>query len=185
MLSFDVDASQLYALIDELEPTEKQIKLAFGRALTRTAATLRKLSGTGLKTELDLRVVNLLRQRLKTLKLRSTGDLQEIRLWYGISGMPVSWFRGTPKAVKGTGDLTYRGETFTDGFVGTSTVKGRKTIFKRQGKGRLPIAEQLLPIRDKAEVFIEDRVFDQLDSIFWNHFRRDLRARVRLKLGER
>jgi len=64
-------------------------------------------------------------------------------------------------------------------------VKGKQTIFKRKDKERLPIVEQQLPIEDKAIVYIEDEIFDQVIEIFWGHFQRDLRARVKYQIGER
>jgi hypothetical protein len=54
----------------------------------------------------------------------------------------------------------------------------------RQGKKRLPIAEQTIAINDKAIVYIEDEIFAQTDAVFWNHFRRDLEARVKYQLGD-
>ena len=180
MLEFDLDLSRLYAVMDELEPTEKQIKLAMNRALNRTAATLRRLSASGLKAELDLRAVGLLKKRLKSLKLKS-GGIDTVRLWYGINGMPVSWFKGTASQTA-TG-AKYKDQEFEGGFVAKSAVKGRKTVFKRKANGRLPLVEQLMPVRDKAEVFVEDEIFVKLEDIFWPIFVRDLKARVRFKIG--
>lgn len=180
MLEFDIDIQRLYAVMDELEPTEKQIRLAMNRALNRTAATLRRLSATGLKKEFDLRAVGLLKKRLNALRLKS-GGLDVVKLWYGINGMPVSWFKG--RARKTSTGASFRNENFEDGFVAKSSVKGRKTVFKRKAEKRLPLVEQLMPIKDQAEVFVEDHIFDKLENIFWQHFTRDLKARVRFKLG--
>ena len=72
-----------------------------------------------------------------------------------------------------------------DSFVAKSRVKGRRSVFKRKGEDRLPIVEQMIPIEDKAIVFIEDEIFSEVETIFWQHFRRDLAARVRFQLGER
>jgi len=68
--------------------------------------------------------------------------------------------------------------------VAKSKFNGRKTVFKRNGPGRLHITEQLLLIGDKAQIIIEDEIFVQTEDIFWKHFERDLRARVKYKLGE-
>lgn len=189
MLDFDIDVRELFAVMDELDPTERQIQLAFSRAMNRTAATLRRRSTSGLRALLDLRTVGLLRQRLKSLKIKKNG-LDGLRLWYGINPMPVSWFKGTPKAVGKRGrkkgeSVTYRGEVFENSFVANSKVKGRKTIFKRKTNARLPLEEQQMPIRDKAEVFVEDEVFSEIEDVFWPYFVRDLRARVTFKIGER
>lgn len=179
MLHFDLDWQQLRGVADELQASEKQFKSALSRACNRTAATLRKMSGRGLKDELQLRTLGIMRKRLKSISLRS--KQQGITLWYGLNDLPVSSFKGRAKQ-DGDG-ATFRDQKFDGGFVGRSTVKGKRTVFKRKAAARLPIIEQLMPIKDKADVFIEDEIFVKVEEIFWNHFRRDLAARVKYDLG--
>lgn len=178
-IHFDIDRSQLDQLATELEATPKQVKLAFNAACKRTATTLRTLSARGLAGELQLRTISLLRKRLKTLRLRGTDD--GVQLWYGLNEMPASWFKGRPKETS-TGS-TLRGQSIEGAFVAKSKFKGRKTIFKRTTKARLHIQEQNLPVQDEATVYIEDKIFDQTEAIFWKNFRRDLQARVRYSIG--
>lgn len=182
-LYFDIDFSQLIGVADELQASEKQIKFAISAALKRTATTLRTMAARGLKSELQLRTISLLRKRLKTLKLRAARDSSEISLWYGLNDMPASWFKGRPKRTKTGAEM--RGQQIAGGFVAKSSFKGRQTIFKRKGKERLPIAEQNLEIEDSARVYIEDQIFDQTQEIFWRYFVRDLTARVKYSIGER
>lgn len=180
MIHFDIDSKGLFEIADELGATDKQVRYALNRALRRTEATLRKMSSKGLTAELKLRAAAALRKRLKTLKLRSKGD--SVGLWYGLNPLPVHAFKGRPKEdPKGAwmGDFF-----FEDGFVAHSTYKGRNTIFKRQGKKRLPIAEQTITVYDDAVVYIEDEIFVHTERIFWQHFRRDLTARVNYQIGE-
>lgn len=179
-LWFDIDTTQLRAVVDELQPTEKQVKFAFSRACQRTATTLRTLSARGLASELQLRTIGLLRKRLKTMKLRASGD--GVQLWYGLNDMPASWFKGRPQ--QGASGASLRGQSFAGAFVAKSKFKGRQTIFKRTGKERLHIQEQNLEVEDSATVFIEDKIFDQTIEIWWRYFVRDLQARVRYKIGE-
>lgn len=179
-LYFDIDTTQLRALAAELEATPKQVKFAFSAACKRTATTLRTQSARGLASELQLRTIGLLRKRLKTLRLRGGDD--GVALWYGLNEMPASWFKGRPKQT--TTGATARGQEFTGAFVAKSKFKGRQTVFKRTGKGRLHIQEQNLKVQDKAIVYIEDQIFDQTETLFWKYFTRDLRARVRYQLGE-
>lgn len=185
MLSYDIDWSSLVRVADELGGTDKQVKLALSRALRRTEATLRKMSSKGLQRELELRAASALRKRLKSIKLRKTGGLgagNEVGLWYGLNPLPVSAFKG---GVRQTDfGATKKDWYFEGGFIAKSSVKGSKTIFKRKGKERLSIEEQTILIEDRAITFIEDKVFDQVEDIFWQHFRRDLAARVRFQLGE-
>ncbi len=177
MLTFDVDFDQLQELVKEIGASQKQFKAAMSRACNRTAATLRKMSGRGLKDELQLRQLGVLRKRLKTLRLR--GKQEGVQLWYGLNDMPVSAFKGRPRNTK-TGAKKQTTE-FSGGFVG-KTKKGKTTIFKRKGSARLPIQEQLMGIKDKADVYIEDRIFVELEGIFWRHFEEDIRRRVKYNL---
>ena len=180
LLHFEVDASDLQRLVTDIGATEKQVKFALHRALTRTATTLRKLASRKLKDELALRTINMLRKRLKSLKLRvSSGE--GFTLWFGLNDIPVSWFTGTP--TQGSTGASFRGREFPGAFVAKSKFKGRKTVFKRDGKARLHIAEQLMPVEDRMQVIIEDQIFVQTEKIFWQHFERDLRARVNYGLG--
>lgn len=182
MIHFDIDWSGLLRIGDDLGATDKQVKLALNRAMRRTEATLRRMSSKGLTQELQLRAAAVLRNRLKSIKLKMGASDASMALWYGLNDLPVSSFKGRPSNT--SSGAAFRGQDFDGGFVGRSKVKGKQTIFKRRGQGRLPVVEQLYPIKDKAEVFIEDRIFTELEDVFWGHFRRDLQARVKFKLGE-
>jgi len=181
LLHFEIDATGMDQLVMDLGATEKQVKFALHRALARTATALRTMAARKLKDELALRTINMLRKRLKSLKLRVSGG-DGMQLWFGINDMPVSWFKGTPK--RGGDGASFRGQEYKGGFVATSKFKNRKTIFKREGKGRLHIIEQQMAISDRAQVVIEDQIFVQTEQIFWKNFQRDLTARVKYKLGE-
>lgn len=189
-LHFDIDLTQLREVGDELQASEKQIKFALSVALRRTTTTLRTLSARVLTSEFELRTASLLRKRLKSIRLSSgmnslssRASTEGATLWYGLNDMPASWFKGRARKVAGGAEK--RGQTIADGFIAKSKFSGRQTIFKRTGKGRLPITEQSLKIEDKARIAIEDKIFDQTEKIFWNHFMRDLNARVSYKIGER
>jgi len=182
LLHFEIDATGMEQLVLDLQATEKQVKFALHRALARTATALRTMAARKLKDELALRTINMLRKRLKSLKLRVSGG-DGMQLWFGINDMPVSWFKGTPKG--GSDGASFRGQQFKGGFVAKSKFKNRKTVFKREGKGRLHIIEQQLAIGDRAQVVIEDQIFVQTEEIFWRNFQRDLTARVKFSLGEK
>lgn len=179
-LYFDIDTRQLMAVAGELGASERQVKFAFSAACKRTATTLRVMSARGLASELQLRTIGLLRKRLKTLAVR--GDVGGISLWYGLNEMPASWFKGRPKRTAGGASM--RDQEFAGAFVARSKFKGRRTVFKRTSSKRLHIEEQNLQVQDAATVFIEDRIFDQTEAIFWRYFVRDLQARVRYHIGE-
>lgn len=182
-LNFTIDTTQLQAVADELRASEKQIAFAISRACQRTATTLRAQAARGLASELQLRTISLLRNRLKSLRMRAEAGGGDAQLWFGLNDMPASWFKGTPKQTA-TG-ATVRGQTFDGGFVAKSKFKGRRTVFKRAGKARLAITEQTLAIEDQALIFVEDQIFDKTEAIFWKHFMRDIQARVKYRIGER
>ena len=192
MLSVEVDWSGLVRIADELGATDKQVKFALSRALRRTEATLRRMSSKGLQKELQLRAASALRKRLKSIRMSKTGGLSagnDVTLWYGLNDLPVSAFKGRAVQDHAHGASYLRPGAANhfgpESFVAKSRVKGRRSVFKRKGEDRLPITEQLIPIEDKAIVFIEDEIFSEVETIFWQHFRRDLAARVRFQLGER
>jgi hypothetical protein len=181
MLSFDIESIDLQRIGEQLGATPKQVRNALGRALRRTEASLRRLSSKGLSEELQLRTVTALRKRLRSIKVKSKDG--QVGLWYGLNPLPVSSFKGRPTQEDGG---SWFGEYyFKDSFVARSNYKGRNSIFMRKGKQRLPIIEQGITISDRAIVFIEDEIFVQTETIFWQHFKRDLAARVNFQLGER
>jgi hypothetical protein len=189
-LFFDVDWSQLNVIGEELEASEKQIVLALSRALRRTASKLQSLSRKGLKTELQVKELDLLRKRLKSVKMRSGMNklgrmrtFEGVELKYFLNDVPVSWLKGKPTQTK-TG-AEFRGVQYPGAFVAKSKYGRGYTIFKRADKTRLHIDEQLFPIQDKAQTMLEDRVFVHVEDIFWPLFKRELAARVKYQIGER
>lgn len=185
MLHYDIDWRELLQVGEELEATDKQVIFAMSRALRRTEATLRRMSSKGLMQILQLRAAGTLRKRLKTIRMRMssvTAREQGMGLWYGLNDLPVSSFKGRPQ--KTSGGAAFRGQQYAGAFVARSKVKGKQTIFKRKSGERLPIVEQAHAIEDKAKVFIEDEVFGEVLTIFWQHFKRDLQARVKFRIGE-
>ncbi|MBP0047654.1 phage tail protein [Marinobacterium sp. AK62] len=182
MLEFDIDYQQIVDLQDELGATEQQIQQAYSRAINRTAGTLRKMSNKGLKDELELRNTKELRKRLRTIRIRKGKLLDAVTLWYGTNDMKVSAFKGSPKASRG--GASFRGTEFPGAFIAKGKG-GPRTIFKRKGQERLPIIEQTLPVKDQMDVYLEDEIFTELESIFFKHFTADLRARVIYGVGRK
>jgi hypothetical protein len=180
VIYFDIDAKKIGNLITELQLTERQAKFALGRAFRRTAATLKKLSERGLKSELDVKKMAYLRRRLRFSRF-SRQSFEGARLWYGANDIPVSALRGK-LSTSGTG-ASFAGkagsEEFKGGFVRNSRRGWGKTIFVRKDKARLPIYEASMPVKDRMDIFVEDEVFDKINDIFWNHFERDMKSRAR------
>lgn len=185
MLSFEIDDAQLNRLIADLEATDMQVKFALSRALRRTAGTLRAMSAKGFKSELDVKRMNAIRNRLKSIRFRQA-SVEGMTLWYGLNDLPVSALRGRlKKTPTGASFEGKAGRHHIDGgfIVRGQYNNGQRSIFKRIGKARTPVAEATLPIKDKMDVFIEDNIFDKVDAIFWKNFQQDLTARVKQGVG--
>lgn len=181
MLDFDIEADDLQRIAAELGAMPKEVRASYNRALTRTAATLRKLSSKGLQSKLGLARAAAVRRRLKTLRIkRQGGDMGSVRLWYGLNDLPVSEFKGRVTST-GTG-ASYSGpggnHSFGRAWVGSSRFARKRTIMQRVRESRYPVREAQLPIKDQADVFVEDEVFVKLNDIFWRHFSNDLERRV-------
>lgn len=180
MIHFELDAKQIGTLVTELGVTEKQAKFALSRALNRTAATLRRMSERGLKSELDIKKLSYLRKRLKSIRFKRA-NFDGMKLWYGLNDMPVSALRGRITAARKGAQFSGKAgsQVFADGFIRKSARGYGRTILMRKGKARLPLDEAAMPVKDRMDVFVEDEVFVQVDEIFWKHFERDMLARAR------
>ena len=91
----------------------------------------------------------------------------------------MSAFKGRPQKV--SGGIKF-GETMIHGaFV--AKLNGKRGVYRRTGPGAFPIAEVSLPVSDRMMVFLEDNVFVDVDTIFFKHFRAEIRARTILGVG--
>lgn len=156
MLSIDIDEGKISDISREFGATEKQVRYAYSKALTRTAGTLRKIATSGIKTELGLKNAKLLRQRIK-LRKRKGANSASATIWVGTRDMPYSDFKGrrtkTETGVRVGDDLIH------GGFVGTSVFTGRKEIFKRKGRQSHPIVLVGKPIHERVVTYLEDNVY--------------------------
>lgn len=177
MLSFDIDGSEMREIAQEFAATERQVGQATNRALRRTAATLRRLSSRGLQSELGLRNATALRRRIKEYRL--SGNAKGVKLWYGANDLPLSAFRGRARRVPGGVKF---GEAMLHGAFMASRG-GRRGIYERVGATSYPIREVRRPVADRMMIFLEDEVFVDLDTIFFRHFRSEIRARTILGVG--
>lgn len=175
MIRLDIEKGDIDQIAKTLGANEKQVNLAVSRALKRTAGTARKRASKALREGLELRRASDLRKRLRELKLRQKSKRREISIWFGLNDLPVSAFKGRPRQV-GKG-VTFRNQSFPGGFVATGK-SGRRTIFRRRDRGRFPIQEQTMPVKDQADVILEDEVFADLGEVFMKNLLADLRART-------
>lgn len=179
MFTLEIDQSKLKAIVRELGASDKQVRMSVHRALNRTATTLRKLSSQGLKTELELRNAKLLRRRLKTMKIKSAAK-SGVRLFYGLNDMPISAFKGSSR--KTSSGVKFRNQIIQDAFIGKNN-HGKRTVFKRKSSARYPIDEYKIDIKERADDFLQNKIFVQVEAIFINNFKSDLRARTIYGVG--
>ncbi|NSY36870.1 phage tail protein [Leisingera sp. ANG59] len=181
MLAFDFDARELKRIADEFEASEKDLRFAYSRALRRTAQTMKTRARKGLRTELELRTAAELRKRLQGFRFKRGKELGEVRMWFGLNDMRVSKFKGRP-ARTGSG-ARYGQQDFSGGFIGRNRA-GKRTVFKRETADRVSAREVKMPIEDKAQIYIEDEVFDEIEEVFFKNFRAEVRARTIYGVGK-
>lgn len=177
MLSFDIDDSEVEALAREFSATPKQLDMAQRRAVKRTAATLRKISTRGLKSELGLRTTKELRRRIKEYRVGKGNNA--LKLWYGANDLPWSAFRGRPRQVPGGVRF---GDTMIHGAF-LASIRGRRGVYRRETSRAYPVREVQREIADRVMVYLEDEVFVDIEEIFFRHLRSEIRARTILGVG--
>ncbi len=176
MIALNIDASDLRRAAVDLNASQKDMRMAFSRALSRTATSLRTSARKELRQGLGLRAAAELRARLRLTRQRGRGnDLGGARLWIGKNDMAAISFKGTPRqALVGAvmGALNFPGA-----FVGHGQGSGRKIVFRRRGRGRLPIYAETVPIDEEATQIVDD-VFDDAAERFFKNFIAEMRART-------
>jgi hypothetical protein len=182
MIRLDFDVEGIREIQETLGATDRQVWFSIGRALNRTATTLKKLSLQGFKSELGLRNLSFVRRRLRDMKTKAT-SFQSFRLWYGLNDMPASYFKGNVrKSRKGGASKSSKVGTFAfpNSFIVARPLNGRgRSVYHRKGADRFPIKEDELPIKDRMDVYIEDQIFDKAGEIFMHHFVSDIRRQLK------
>ncbi|WP_459781269.1 phage tail protein [Photobacterium sp. R1] len=194
-LLFNIDLDELAAIQQIVGATESQVKVAYNRALSRTARTVRSLANKKIRDDLQVKSLKAIRKRFQQFRLRSPSKqkkLDELRLWFGLNEMPVGYLRGRIKR-KGTrrnplgAVFTPKGKMqaqhYEQGFI--VNRYNRRSIFTRKGESRFPIQEARVPVSDALHTTIEDEIFDQLPDIFLRHFETDLKGRVAMGRNRR
>ena len=183
MIRFDIDRDGIQRIARELGASERQVGMAISRALNRTAATMRRRAQAALAKGLDVRRANVLRKRLRDLKLKRKGKAaEEVAVWFGLNDLRISDLKGRPRRTAGGAE--FRGAGYPGGFVAKSR-SGKQSIFRRKSDGRLPLVEQTAPIADRAEIILEDEVLADLPDVFMKFFASDLRARTVFGVGKK
>jgi hypothetical protein len=182
MIGFDIDERQLRGIADEFEASEKDLRRAFSRALSRTSTRLRTQARKHLREGLNLRAAAVLKARLRLARYRPRGSgMGAARLWVGTNDLPASAFKGTPRETA-TG-ARVGGRSFEGAFVGRGSDSGKRLVFRRRGRARLPVAQETVPVQDEMDQVLERQVFTEVDELMARNFRAELRARTIYKVG--
>lgn len=139
----------LEQVLTDIRATEKQVTLAAMRALNKTARWLRTQAVREISAQQQI-PQKLIRERLNILKANRR-DLKAF-IHTKLSSIPANKLgrlRQTPTGAR-AGKLM-----FTGAFVATMP-SGKRSVFKRKGRARLPIQEIKLSIRPTATAVIEN-----------------------------
>jgi len=182
MLHLDLDARQVAKISAEFAASPAQVRMAYSRALRRSAGTIRRIASRELRSELGLRNAKALRRRIKEYRLKGRAGKSGVMIWFGTNDLPMSAFKGRPRKV--SGGVDFNGQVVHGAFL-ANPHGGPKRVYKRAGKERFPIKEVMVPVADRIMIYIEDNVFVDLEAIFFKHFLADIKARTIYGVGGR
>lgn len=177
MISVEIDARDLDRLVVELRATPTQVKHALSSTLRKMAAWVRTRSVRGLSKELGI-AQKTIRRRLRGIKARPTADGgAEVKLWYGLN--PVALIHLAAKQ-SGKG-VRAAGGRFVQGAFIAKTKSGGRQVFKRAGKGRLPLQKQTADIAATAERYLDDGLLNStaFEQQFFKTFEHELKWQTR------
>lgn len=171
MFHLDVSAVGIEQIVNTLQPSEKDAKIALKRTLNKMAKWLSTRTNKGLSKELNL-TQKILRRRLKKSNVVSTSTGFSIRLFYGLND--VALIHLNPKQ-NSTG-VTASKRKVDSAFIS----KSKNQVFKRVGKARLPIEKQVDVIKPKADTYLETAQFNS--SEFQNQFFKTLEHELKWQM---
>jgi hypothetical protein len=174
MLALDVRAPDLDRVIKDLAATEKQAQKALNSTLRKMATWLRTRELKGLSKELQLQQ-KILRRRLKSARLRVTGNGAQIGVWFGLN--PVALIYLQPK--KRAGGIGASGNRYVPGAFMAKAPAGASQVFKRRGTARLPIDKQEAEVQRDAEPHIERALDAEFENQFMKVFEHELQWATR------
>ncbi|WP_347289881.1 hypothetical protein [Kluyvera georgiana] len=207
-LPVDIDVNAIWRIADQIGATQKQFRAAYTRALSRTAATLRKKAMADLKDGLAPRSMNLVRRRLLSFRLDRGSQLDNFRLWFGLNAIKVKDLKGrisgrirprhsrrdksTGRYIKANRQTQEAGfapkgnllpsQTFTNGEVARSRRDKQRTVVIRDPQTRRT-REAEVDIYEPMLNYVEDNAFAEAMDIFMHHFESDIRGRVKAKIS--
>lgn len=181
MIELRIDGTRLNGLLAEINATDHQVRKALRSTVSKLSTWLRTRAMRGLSAELHIKR-NVLRYRLKNLKLKQAPDGAAGGLWLGLNDIDFVHLGGASQDAQG---VKYRGQSFRGAFLGprpgkiSGKLAGR--AFRRTGRDRLPIEKVGLPIQDAANKALESEVMEWhlFQAQFFKVLEHELRWRTR------
>ena len=93
-LLFDINVDELRGIVAQVGATQHQFRLAYSRALKRTASKMRMKALSELKIGLAPRKMDMLRKRLFSSRITRGNGLDEARFWFGLNAIKIKDLRG-------------------------------------------------------------------------------------------
>lgn len=139
--------------LDRVKAMYADMPTVWSKALRSTVGKVAKWLKTkavkGLSKELKMQQ-KVLRVRLKAVKVKNTRTGPQAAIWFGLNPVGMQYL-GPRKSAKGVSSKA------TGMRKGAFMVPGKTNgpVFKRGGKGRLPLEKQTATIKQQTEHFIE------------------------------
>lgn len=186
MINFNIEKSELDLISAELDGTEKAIKLAMRRTISRMAGWIRVRAGKAVRKETKLKA-DVLRRRLKNIKIKTSKDYVNGGVWIGYNPIDISRMPYAEQDEVGvvSGNGSGQAKYFDGAFMGPKPgVKSRKLrggAFVRKGKKRNPIERVGYDIAKEVEKALDDDIFKGFEAQFYKIFEADLKWRMQIQ----
>lgn len=169
MINTNIELSGLENLPGWKVATDKELKLALIRSLTKTIRWLKTHVLREVSRQLKIPQI-LLRPRV-VVSRADKNDI-EASLWFGTYRITLLNAAGGRARQVSTG-VRVKGKTINHAFIATMK-SGHKGIYMRRGKGRLPVNEQMIGIGKTVEEKIKKLVAGPLQRRFEKIFEHEI-----------
>lgn len=172
----DIDDVGLHVLVDELGATQPQLEAAMRSTYAKLGRWARGRAVRGLSATTGVQQ-KILRRRVKAFRMQHGIDGGgAAKVWFGMKPIKLSHMhpRQTKEGVRADGGRFYKGAFIVN-------RNGRPTVFKRDGKSRLPIRELQVDIADQVQTYIEDTLVGspEFEAQFFKLLEHELKWRTR------
>lgn len=162
-----LDEEEVSRIREAVLASEKQVKVAFHRALRRTMRAIRTKASKDLRLKLKI-PSKVWKTRLRFYVRNREGNQ---RLWFGLD--PISLSRLNPRQTKA--GISASGGIRRKGAFMPRKGKLDGIVFKRRpGAPRLPIDKQSFEVEEQVLLYIEDELFSEIEPLLYKNFEKEL-----------